>query len=65
MEWTRLQGEVMIKAQHCEEQEPVVKNNCNVQSHTSPQTLKSKLERRRQIEELNEERRLHKEFHDF
>ena len=58
-------GEVMMKTQRCEERDTNINNTCDTQSHQSHQPLKSKLERRRQIEELNEERRLNKEFYDF
>ncbi len=53
-----------MKAQRCEENEINI-NNCDGQTHPSNPPLKSKLDRRRQIEELNEQRRLHKEFTDF
>ena len=54
-----------MKPQRCEDNEITINTNCDGQIHPSPQPLKSKLERRRQIEDLNEKRRLHKEFSDF
>ena len=55
----------MMKTQRCEDRDININNTCDTQIHPSPPPLKNKLERRRMIEELNEERRLHKEFYDF